>query len=149
MNNKIVHEPGDRPEAVREAEAGARAWRAVVHAQQSACLDHSDFYDLAGHLVDTLGAVESLARVLARQVARYAGAQPDGQRVYDDTRDTAGAVDPGVRLHDAVLDLVHLTDTAAVARRDADRFFNAVSHIGVEDTPAAGDQGIDRAGDLR
>jgi len=133
MNNQITHEPDDHPEAVQQADAGARAWRAVVHAQQSATADHSDFYDLAGHLVDTLAAVESLARVLAGQVAGYGDAQPAGQRVYDDSR----TVDPGLRLNDAVLDLGHLADAAAVARGDADRFWSAIGHIGVEDTPTS------------
>ena len=134
MSNQISHEPDDRSEAVQQAEAGALAWRAVVHAQQSAPLDHSDFYDLAGYVVDTLAAVESLARLLAAQVARYAEVQPDGQAVYDDTR----TVDPGVRLHDAVLDLEHLADSAAHGRGDANRFWSAISHIGVEDAPADG-----------
>ena len=131
MNNQIRHEPDDRPEAVRQADAGAQAWRAVVHAQGSATADHSDFYALAGHLVDTLAAVESLARLLAGQVARYGEGQPDGQRVYDDSR----TLDPGVRLHDAALDLGHLAEAAAHARGDADRFWSAISHIGVEDAP--------------
>lgn len=130
MNTQISHEPDDRPEAVQRAETGAQAWRAVVHAQQSATPNHTDFYDLAGFLVDTLASVESLARALARQVARYGDVQPDGQVVYDDTR----TVDPGVRLHDAALDLGHLVQSAADARRDVNRFWSAISHIGVEDT---------------
>ena len=134
MNNQIRHEPDDRPEAVRQADAGAQAWRAVVHAQGSATADHSDFYALAGELVNTLAAVESLARLLAGQVARYGEGQPDGQRVYDGSR----TFDPGVRLHDAALDLGHLAATAAHARGDADRFWQAISHIGVEDAPADG-----------
>jgi hypothetical protein len=131
MNNPISHEPDDRPEAVQQADTGAQAWRAVVHAQQPDALDHCDFYDLAGHLVDTLAAIEALARMLARQVARYADAQPAGQQVYDDTR----TVDPRVRLHDAALDLGHLAEAAAHGRGDADRFWSAISHIGVEDAP--------------
>lgn len=130
MNNQIKHEPEDRPEAVQRAETGAQAWRAVVHAQGTATADHADFYDLAGFLVDTLAAVESLARLLARQVARHADVQPDGQRVYDDSR----TVDPRVRLHDAALDLGHLAQSAAHARGDADRFWSTISHIGVEAT---------------
>jgi hypothetical protein len=39
------------PEAVQQASVGAQAWRAVVHAQQSATPDHVDFYAPAGHLV--------------------------------------------------------------------------------------------------
>jgi len=131
MNNQIKHEPDDRPEAVRHADAGARAWRAAAHAQQSATQDHSDFYELAGHLVDTLAAVESLARLLAGQVTRYADAQPEGQVVYDDSR----TMDQGERLHDAALDLRHLAGAASDAGSDANRFWSAISHIGVEDAP--------------
>jgi len=130
MSSSRHDEQDDRPEAVQQAEQGAQAWRAVVHAQGSATADHSDFYALAGHLVDTLAAVESLARLLAGQVARYADGQPAGRVVYDDSR----TFNPAVRLHDAVLDLGHLADGAAVARGDADRFWSAISHIGVEDT---------------
>lgn len=134
MSNQIKHEPNDRPEAVQRAETGAQAWRAAVHAQQSATPDHSDFYDLAGFLVDTLATVESLTRLLAGQVARYAEVQPDGQVVYDDTH----TVNPRMRLHDAALDLQHLAESAAHGRGDANRFWSAISHIGVEDTPADG-----------
>lgn len=84
--------------------------------------------------MDTLATVESLARTLAGQVARYAEVQPDDQAVYDDTR----TVDPGVRLHDAALDLQHLAESAVHGRGDANRFWSAISHIGVEDTPTAG-----------
>jgi hypothetical protein len=131
MSSSRYDEQDDRPEAVQQAEKGAQAWRAVVHAQGSAPADHSDFYALAGELVDILSAVESLARLLAGQVARYAEGQPAGQVVYDDSR----TLDPGARLHDAALDLGNLAEAAAHARRDADRFWNAISHIGVEDAP--------------
>ena len=131
MSSSRYDEQDDRPEAVQQADAGAQAWRAVVHAQGSAPADHSDFYALAGELVDILSAVESLARLLAGQVARYAEGQPAGQVVYDDSR----TLDPGARLHDAALDLGNLAEAAAHARRDADRFWNAISHIGVEDAP--------------
>ena len=51
------HEDGSP--AVRSAEAGAQAWRQVVHEQRPAAPDHGDFYKLAGHLVDTLRAVNA------------------------------------------------------------------------------------------
>ena len=35
MNTQNNHEPEDRPEAVQQADVGARAWRAVVHAQST------------------------------------------------------------------------------------------------------------------
>lgn len=124
MSSNDVHEPDNRPDAVQRAETGAQAWRAVVHAQQAASPNHADFYDLAGYLVDALASIEALARTLARQVGRYA----DGRAVYDDTR----TVDPGERLHDAALDLGHLAEAVAHAGRDVNRFWSAISHIGVE-----------------
>jgi hypothetical protein len=132
MNNQIRHEPDDRPEAVRQAGAGARAWRAVVHAQQSATPDHADFYALAAELVDTLSSVSSLAGVLARQVETYAQRQPAGERVYDDSR----TVDPVERLGDAAQALRALHDIVGDdALRLVNGFWNAIGHIGVEDIP--------------
>ncbi|OJY47508.1 hypothetical protein [Pseudonocardia sp. 73-21] len=124
MSSNDVHEPDDRPDAVQRAETGAQAWRAVVHAQQVAKPNHTDFYDLAGYLVDTLASMEALARTLVPQVGRYA----DGRAVYDDTH----TVDPGERLHDATLDLGHLAEAVAYAARDVNRFWSAIGHIGVE-----------------
>ncbi len=122
----------ERTEAVRHADAGAQAWRAVVHAQQVTTPDHADFYSLAGALVDTFAAVESLTRVLAAQIERYPDRLPIGRRVYDDTRTT----DPRVRLNEA---LAALHDVARHSRGGAEwanRFWSAIGHVGVEDAAA-------------
>lgn len=144
----------DRPEAVRLADAGTVAWRAVVHAQQSATPDHADFYGLAGSLVDTLAAVAALARLLARQVDGYADSVAgtgEGFAVYDDSRSGPAPVDPRERLAGAVAeleDLAVLAGSAAVGKANA--FWNAIGHIGAEPTreePADGaptDGGADR-----
>lgn len=134
----------ERPDAVSHAEVGATAWRAVVLAQQSATPDHADFYALAGSLFEALVAVESLARVLARQVAGYAdtvAGSGEGFVVYDDSRE----VDPELRLYAAQERLDHLAATVATAGRRLDEFWNAIGHIGVEparpdttDGPGAG-----------
>jgi hypothetical protein len=135
MNAGIEHEQDDRPEAVRQADKGARAWRAVVHAQQSATPDHADFYALAAELVDTLSSIGSLAGVLARQVEVYAERQPVGERVYDDSR----TVDPVVRLGEAAEHLRAVGDVVGDdAVRSVNAFWNAIGHIGVEDVPGDG-----------
>ena len=139
MRNQTNHEPDDRPEAVQQADGGARAWRAVVHAQHGAAPDHADFYNLAGHLVDTFAAVESLAQLLADPVCSYADRQPPGRRVYDDARAVdPRREDPRERLIDARCDLDQLAIAAGCALDVANRFWSTISHIGVEDDPAAG-----------
>jgi hypothetical protein len=111
----------ERSEAVQGAEAGAQAWRAVVHAQQSAAPDHADFYALAGHVVETLRALDGLAGVLVRQTAGYGA----GREVYDDE-----GANPAHRLRSAVLALAEARQELATADRAANRFWSAVGHIG-------------------
>lgn len=122
-------ESEDRPVAVRQAEAGAAAWREVVHAQRSATHKHADFYALAGSLAETLAAVRSLAGVLARQVATYGDGLAAGLRVYDDSR----AVDPRERLVEASVEAEAIAEALGAAEWSTQRFFSAISHIGVED----------------
>lgn len=117
--------------AVRHADAGAQAWRAVVHTQQVAVPDHADFYSLAGDLVDTFAAVESLTRVLARQIEAYPDRLPIGHRIYDDTRTT----DPRVRLTEALADLDDIAADARSAGQWANRLWSAIGHVGVEKAP--------------
>lgn len=112
----------DRP-AVRQAEAGAQAWRAVVHAQGTADPEHTDFYAIAAELVDTLAAVAALAEVLARQVEHYGDDRP----VYDDSR----VVDPYERLYAAAADMHELAVRAREADRVVNAFWSRISHIGV------------------
>ncbi|MBN9113495.1 MAG: hypothetical protein J0I34_32520 [Pseudonocardia sp.] len=120
------HDP-DTPEAVREAAAGAKAWRAAVRAQRTAEPDHADFYAMTADVVDTLAAVAGLAEVLAWQVAHYGDTRP----VYDDT----GVVDPRERLDAAAMDLHELAASLRSADRIANTFWSRIGHIGV-DTPA-------------
>ncbi|MCW2899252.1 MAG: hypothetical protein JWO67_1517 [Streptosporangiaceae bacterium] len=118
----------DRSHAVMRAQAGADAWREVIHAQRAAAADHGDFYALAGEMVETLRCLDSLASVLVGQVGSYRagpGGGP-GREVYDD----AGA-NPAHRLRAAVLALVETRDELGQAERAANRFFSAISHIGV------------------
>ncbi|GEL23839.1 hypothetical protein PSU4_27930 [Pseudonocardia sulfidoxydans NBRC 16205] len=130
MNTTTIHHGRNaRPEAVERAEAGAKAWRAAGHAQRLASADHRDFYALAGDLTDTLAAVAGLAEVLAWQVAHYA----DGRPVCDDSQ----VVDPRERLDAAALDLHELAARARHAARSAHTFWSRISHIGLDDQPAA------------
>jgi hypothetical protein len=121
------YRPGDdeRPEAVRQADAGSWAWHAVVHAQRTATLDHADFYALTGAVVDTLRALESLAGLLARQVGGYG----EGRALYDDE-----GGDPAVRLAEAARQVSVCGQHIAAAERAANRFWSAIGHIGVEVT---------------
>lgn len=121
--------PADReywPNAVGHAEAGAAAWRAAVVVQRSATPDHAEFYEFAGHLVDTLRALDELGGVLGRQMAGYA----EGRRLYDDE-----GGDPRARLRAAGLHLAVVRQCAAEAERAANEFWSAISHIGVEVRP--------------
>jgi hypothetical protein len=116
-------------EALRQAHIGAQAWREAVHAQQVARAHHADFYALAAAMVETLGAVESLALVLIRQVDGYVDSQADGEHVYDDTR----VVDPRVRL-DAAADFLRvLIGRVSAASAAVNEFWSAIGHIGVEE----------------
>jgi hypothetical protein len=112
------------PHAARAAESGAQAWRRAVHAQGSATPDHGDFYALAAEMVDTLRALEALARLLGGQMSTYG----HGRAVYDDTR----TVDPRRRLAEAGRALATLQADLAAAEREANAFFSAIGHIGVE-----------------
>lgn len=115
----------DRPRAVQQAEVGAVAWRAVVHAQQSATPNHADLYALAGDLVDTLRALNVVAGLLARQTAGYA----TGREVNDDE-----GANPAHRLRAAVLALAETRHGIALAERGANQFWSAIGHIGTRHT---------------
>ncbi|ODU01351.1 MAG: hypothetical protein ABS81_20890 [Pseudonocardia sp. SCN 72-86] len=118
-----THDPATT-EAVREAAAGAKAWRAAVRAQRTAEPDHADFYAMTADVVDTLAAVAGLAEVLAWQVAHYGDTRP----VYDDS----GVVDPRERLDAAAMDLHELAASLRSADRIANTFWSRVGHIGVD-----------------
>jgi hypothetical protein len=132
-NPQHQHGDDERPAAVRQAEAGALAWRAVMHAQHSATPDHADFYSLAGDLSDTLDVVATLTRVLARQVRDYPAGLGEGRVVYDDSRGGPHPVDPARRLAHAELELEALSVAVETAGRRANDFWSAIGHIGVED----------------
>ncbi|MHA6629142.1 hypothetical protein ACU61A_27220 [Pseudonocardia sichuanensis] len=134
------HEQDDRPETVRQAEKGAQAWRAVVHAQQSATPDHADFYALAAELADTFASLTALGRVLARQVAGYADGLPAGERVYDDTP----TADPRDRLALAAVDLRAIVGHIEAAQPLLGSFWARIGHIGVEDAPNGTDGEVSR-----
>jgi hypothetical protein len=111
------------PRAVVAAESGAEQWRAAVVEQRRAPLDHADFYAHAGEVVQTLRALEELARLLAQQVLGY----QVGRRLYDDE-----GGDPADRLADAAADLAALRDHVDAAERDANAFWSAIGHVGEE-----------------
>jgi hypothetical protein len=98
-----------------------------VVAQHTARPDHADFYSVGGELVQTLRALEALARLLAGQVADYG----IGRRLYDDT----GRIDPGERLAVASASLDGLASLLTGAERQANTFWSHIGHIGVEATP--------------
>lgn len=127
MNTHEEHD--DRPIAVQLGEAGAEAWVTAVRHQLDASADHSDFYALGGDMVATLRALQDLARLLDRQVQRYG----EQRGVYDDT----GEVDPHQRLTAAAVELEAVADALAPVIWSADRYWNAISHIGVEDAASA------------
>lgn len=116
--------PGsDERAAVVLAEAAAQGWRAVVHAQQAAVPDHGDFYELAGHVVTTLRALEALSRALAGQVTGYG----QGRVLRDDQ-----GWDPVLRLAEAADHLGATREFLAAAERAANQFWSSVSHVAVE-----------------
>ena len=125
-----IHRP-----AQEQADRGAVAWRAVVHAQQATDAHHSDFYALAGHLADSLASARSLARVLERQVERY----PAGRDLYDDT----GTVDPAERCELALLELEEFGVALDESIYYLNRFHSAIGHIGYHDTDSTDDDADD------
>lgn len=112
--------------AVETAERAAQAWRAAVHEQLGAEPDHGDFYAIAGELVDTLRSLESLAAVLARQVAGYG----EGRVLRDDE-----GGDPAARLVDAAWQVRALVAHLGVAEWTANRFWSEIGRVAVEDGP--------------
>jgi hypothetical protein len=110
--------------ALEAAEAGALAWCQVASAQRSSAADHGEFYALACELVATLRALESLADVLARQVATYG----QGRILRDDEGEQ-----PAARLASAVADLARVRDLLASAGRSANRFWSEIGHVAVEE----------------
>lgn len=123
--NSTDHD-GELTAAVTRSASGADTWVAVVRHQQAATPDHSDFYSLAGDMVATLHALDSLAGLLARQAAGYA----TGQGVYDDE-----GANPAHRLRSAVLALTEARAGLVVAERAANQYWSAIGHIGVEVSP--------------
>ena len=110
-----------RPPAVCHAEMGAAAWRAAVDYQLAATPDHADFYALAGDLVETLRALDTVAGVLASQATSYGASR----QVYDDED-----ANPAHRLRAAVLALAETRHGLARAERAANQFWSAIGHIG-------------------
>jgi hypothetical protein len=114
--------------AVVHAEAGAQAWRAAARVQRSARAGHSDFYAIAGCLVETVQAVHDLAQVLAAQVRGYAAGLPSELQVYDDTR----TFSPQQRLEQAAIELEAVAAHLGQAAFRGNGFWSAIGHIGVE-----------------
>lgn len=112
----------ERPHAVQRAEAGTEAWCEAVRAQLAAAPDHADFYALAGEMVQTLRALDSLAGVVVRQVMGYGA----GRAIYDDEGNN-----PAHRLRSAALALAEVRDGLGRAERAANQFWSAIGHIGV------------------
>lgn len=111
--------------ASAHTDTAASAWRAAVHAQLAAEPDHSDFYSLAAHLIDSFASVRSLTGVLERQVERYGTVRG----LYDDS----GTVDPRERLELALLELEEVGVALAESLHYLNRFQSAIGHIGVQD----------------
>lgn len=121
------HAPDDYPPAARDAESGSRAWRRVVHTQRTASPDHSDFYALAGEVVDTLRSLDSLTGLLIGQTAHYPATAIDaGGRLYDDEN-----ANPAHRIRSAVLALAETRQALATAERATNRFWSVISHLGI------------------
>ena len=119
--------PDERPPALRSAETAATSWATTVEHQQQAPPRHADFYALAGEMVATLYALDDLTVVLAHQVGGYG----HGRALYDDTRTT----DPAVRLAEAVAHLRGMRAALATTSAEANAFWSAIGHIGVEVAP--------------
>jgi hypothetical protein len=119
----------NRPAAVIHAETGADRWRAAALEQRAAPLHHADFYALAAEVVQTVRALEALARLLAEQVVGY----DTSHRLYDDT----GRVDPAERLAAASVSLGSLAGLLAEAERQANAFWSHIGHIGSIDAETA------------
>lgn len=128
-DSRELDDADGRPRAVVYAERGQRGWQAAVETQVGTEPAHTDFYELAGLIAPTLSSLIDLANVLIGQVGSYHNGRP----VYDDTR----AVDPAARLAEAVGGLARMRAALADAYAQAQEFWGAISHIGVEH-PGAG-----------
>lgn len=109
---------------VASAERASCLWKRAVLGQLEADPDHGEIYALAGELVATLRALETLTGVLARQVAGYGR----GRVLRDDE-----GLAPGARLADAVVLLGWTSKSLSQAEDGANRFWSAIGHIAVED----------------
>ena len=122
-------EPRPARPAVTAAVAAAHWWQAAASAQRGVrgeALEHADFYDLAAELVTTLRSLEDLAEVLAGQVGHYG----IGRSLRDDT-----GGDPRARLVRAVGEVAALRVSLSGAATEAERFWSAVGHIGLDLEP--------------
>jgi hypothetical protein len=110
----------------------------MVHTQLTASPDHSDFYALAAEVVDALRSLDSLAGLLIGQIADCpAAVTRAGGRLYDDEN-----ANPAHRIRSAVLALAETRHALTGAERAANRYWSAISHIGIhrdtDDTPGGG-----------
>jgi hypothetical protein len=126
--------------SAEHADAGTAAWQATAGTQSWASSRHEDFYVLAGEITQTLYALDDVAATLARQTESYG----IGREIYDDTR----TANPYARLATAVEHLEQLRGHLHAAQREANGYWSAIGHIGVEyyDTPTVEDSAVDGDG---
>ena len=119
-----THDNDGSTAAVQHATTGADSWRSAAYAQGPATPNHSDWYAIAGEMVDTLRCLSTLSTVLAQQIAGYGSG-----RVL---RDDDPVVDPAERLSDSVRRAEWLRAHLSIAERSADDLWSLIGHIAVE-----------------
>lgn len=112
--------------ASEQAERARDMWEEAVRIERTADPEHEEWYRIAGEMVGTLRALQSMASLLGDRVSAY-----DQNRIV---RDDAG-VDPAVRLDECHSLLVELETVLGSAESSANGFWSSVGHIGVEVQP--------------
>lgn len=112
--------------ASEQAERARDLWEEAVRIERTADPEHGAWYRIAGEMVGTLRALQSMASLLGDRVARY-----DEDQVL---RDDEGH-DPAARLLECNNLLLELEAVLVSADSAANAFWSSVGHIGVEVQP--------------
>lgn len=101
-------------------------WEEAVRIERTADPEHGAWYTIAGEMVGTLRALQSMTTLIADRLASY-----DEDRIL---RDDEGH-EPAARLDECNARLTELEAILGSADSAADAFWSSVGHVGVEVAP--------------
>lgn len=115
-------------ESVASYQAGRARdlWEEAVRIERTADPEHGTWYAIAGEMVGTLQALQSMTTLIANRLASY----DEGRTVLDDE-----GRDPAARLDECNAQLTELEAILLSADSAANAFWSSVGHVGVEVAP--------------